>query len=360
MWDNPIPDVNSFSVDRVEQALKQKIETLTNFQDDPTRAVSIAFKKFDKNGSDKITLNEFVEAMKKMNFSGFEKEAVALFHRYDLDKSGTLDYKEFGGALFSRGDKILRATSVIGRIREALTHRAGGFLELRDMARQFQIMDKDKNGLLSKEELKIGLSNFLRVFNFEITRADFEKLFAAFDKNGDSNVSYDEFIRGLRGDMNERRVDLVKKCFELLDADKSGSITTAEIKEKFDVSQHPKVLRGEWTEAKAIEEFMKPWNKDGDDKIDWQEFVDYYQWISASIDSDDYFELMLRNAFHLSGGEGWSQNTTCRRVLVIHKDGRQTVEEIKNDLGISKTDIPKMIENLKSQGIDPVRIELYH
>ena len=47
------------------------------------------------------------------------------------------------------------------------------------------------------------------------------------------------------------------------------------------------------------------------------------------IDNDDYFELMVRNAWHLSGGEGWSENTSCRRVLVTHTDGRQTVEEIK-------------------------------
>lgn len=45
--------------------------------------------------------------------------------------------------------------------------------------------------------------------------------------------------------------------------------------------------------------------------------------ISASVDGDDYFELVIRNAWHISGGEGWSQNTTCKRVLVLHTDGSQ-------------------------------------
>lgn len=41
----------------------------------------------------------------------------------------------------------------------------------------------------------------------------------------------------------------------------------------------------------------------------------------------------MRNAWHISGGQGVCGNTTCRRVLVTHADGTQTVEEIPNDLG---------------------------
>jgi hypothetical protein len=67
--------------------------------------------------------------------------------------------------------------------------------------------------------------------------------------------------------------------------------------------------------------------KDG--KVTPAEFKKYYANLSSSIDEDDYFELMIRNAWHISGGEGWCENSSCRRVLVVHTDGRQTVEEIK-------------------------------
>ena len=41
-----------------------------------------------------------------------------------------------------------------------------------------------------------------------------------------------------------------------------------------------------------------------DNKVTTDEFIDYYKDVSASIDEDDYFELMIRNAWHLDGGSG--------------------------------------------------------
>ena len=75
------------------------------------------------------------------------------------------------------------------------------------------------------------------------------------------------------------------------------------------------------------------------------------------MDDDDYFELMIRNAWHISGGEGWCTNTTNRRVLVTHADGRQTVEEIKNDIGMKADDKAAMANNVKSQSISAAKIE---
>ena len=68
---------------------------------------------------------------------------------------------------------------------------------------------------------------------------------------------------------------------------------------------------------------------------------------------------MIRNAWHISGGEGACANTSCRRVLVYHTDGSQTVEEIKNDLGLKADDIKGMTERLKAQGVKNIeKIEL--
>ena len=37
---------------------------------------------------------------------------------------------------------------------------------------------------------------------------------------------------------------------------------------------------------------------------------------------------MMRNAWHISGGEGEAANSSNRRVLVIHSDGSEEVVEL--------------------------------
>jgi Ca2+-binding EF-hand superfamily protein len=46
-----------------------------------------------------------------------------------------------------------------------------------------------------------------------------------YDIDGDGNIGYEEFIRGLREPLNERRTNMVKKAFEQMDKDGSGKIT---------------------------------------------------------------------------------------------------------------------------------------
>mmetsp|Transcript_5995 Transcript_5995/g.5158 ORF Transcript_5995/g.5158 Transcript_5995/m.5158 type:complete len:120 (+) Transcript_5995:2-361(+) len=101
----------------------------------------------------------------------------------------------------------------------------------------------------------------------------------------------------------------------------------------YDASYHPDFQSGRKTQEEVLREFMQVWEthkKDGIVTI--EEFEDYYKDISASIDGDDYFELMIRNAWHIDGGEGQMENTTIKRVLKTNPDGTQEVVKVENDL----------------------------
>ena len=236
-------------------------------------------------------------------------------------------------------------------------------LKLRDMgsdgifglARKFKIMDDDGSGTLSQSEFNKAMAEC----RMELTAMQLKHLFRYFDRGDDGSISYDEFLVGIRGVLNRRRRRLVNLAFNVLDRDQSGVIDMDDIEAVYDVSRHPDVIARRRTKRDVLNEFISQMEvgADKDGKVTIDEFENYYANISASIDDDDYFELMIRNAWHISGGEGQCANTSNRRVLVTHADGRQTVEEIKDDIGMHGDDKKSMMRNLNNQGITATKLE---
>jgi calcyphosin len=109
-----------------------------------------------------------------------------------------------------------------------------------------------------------------------------------------------------------------------------------------------------------MKEFMKQWDRlDGDGMISIKEFEDYYKGVSSSIDDDDYFELMMRNAWRIPGGIGMAANTANKRVLVTNKDGSQRVVTVHNELGMKPGDRDAVRARLAQQGVNAENIELH-
>ena len=136
--------------------------------------------------------------------------------------------------------------------------------------------------------------------------------------------------------------------------------------------------------------------------------------VSSSIDNEDYFEVMIRNAWRMAGGEvvywrlcyavhplfpsscayrntptllfspllivscpspflrlyvsvymyrvalqGQAANTANRRVLVTDKNGNQSVQTIKDELGMKAKDMGDIKRRLGSQGVDTSHVEMY-
>ena len=239
-------------------------------------------------------------------------------------------------------------------LRESLKNR--GARGITGLGRKFRIADDDNSGSIEFAEFQKVIAEHALGW----TNAQVKLVFEHFDSDHSGSISFDEFIIAIRGHLNERRRNLVLQAFQILDADKSGIVELNDISAKYDASKHPDVIAGKRTVESVLSEFLDTFDtEEKDGKVTPSEFCKYYSNVSASIDDDDYFELMIRNAWHISGGEGWCANSSCRRVLVTHTDGRQTVEEIKNDLGIKADDKDAMIANLREQGItDITDIEL--
>jgi len=63
-----------------------------------------------------------------------------------------------------------------------------------------------------------------------VSDGDADRLFRIFDRDRSGKIDYDEFLRGVRGEMNEFRKTLAKKAFTIMDKDKSGVLNLDDIK----------------------------------------------------------------------------------------------------------------------------------
>jgi len=111
---------------------------------------------------------------------------------------------------------------------------------------------------------------------------------------------------------------LLKKAFNKLDKNGNGKIELDDLRGVYSARFHPDVKAGKKTEDEVLAEFLDNFEyhfsilndgKTKDRSIDLDEFYEYYNNISMSIDDDKYFELMMNSAWNLDGSrvtsKGW-------------------------------------------------------
>jgi len=238
-----------------EKTLKQKLSQKSNGQQSEEAVLLKAFKYFDLNNNGTVEPDEFAKAVEKIGIMIPTKQDLdSLYSIYDTDKSGVLEYREFaseifgrdvGGATPSRGKAT--GEDLLGKLRTKLASRgARGIIGL---AKQFRIMDDNHSMSL--------------------------------DKDG------------------------------------SGILDLDDIRQSYNAKHHPDVKAGKKTEDEILYEFLDTFeahhsdNKDDarDGRVSVDEWTEYYNNVSMSIDRDDYFELMMNNAWNLKGDKvtkkGW-------------------------------------------------------
>ena len=118
--------------------------------------------------------------------------------------------------------------------------------------------------------------------------------------------------------MSKRRKEVIAQAFRKLDKNGNGTIEIDDLKGVYNCKHHPKFLNGEMTEDQILAEFLDKFDtKDKDGIIQREEFELYYQSVSASIDDDAYFDLMMRTAWKLDESKFVKQKILCGNFLTI-------------------------------------------
>jgi len=185
----------------------------------------------------------------------------------------------------------LTAEGLIAKVLSVLRSRSKN--AIRNLKSAFRAMDEAGDFKLDKEDLKWGL----RDLGVEMDNEQFNILFGYFDKTGDGIVSLTEFISAVRGPMSEARVSVVMKAYDVLDKDGSGMVTVDDVLAAYNLASDPMVAEGVKSAEEAAKEFMSMWETTADGMVTKEEFVEYYNDLSAEIDSDEEFETILQAAW---------------------------------------------------------------
>ena len=137
--------------------------------------------------------------------------------------------------------------------------------EINNLKNFFTSFDKNKDGQISYEELRLGL---LQLKSNKISERDIYFLFQTLDVDKSGKIDYTEFIAATLQRSNYLRNDRLLEAFLNFDKDKNGKITKDELLI---------ALKGEKSQENLIRKFISDVDKNHDGKIDYNEFLNLMQ-----------------------------------------------------------------------------------
>ena len=134
--------------------------------------------------------------------------------------------------------------------------------EIQELTQIFSAFDTDNDGQISFDEFKQG---FFKFHSSHLNEQDINNIFKSIDVNKNFRIDYSEFIAATISDKKLVKKKQLLEAFRYLDKDNDGKITKEEIM---------KVLKAEETKEKEIEKYIKDVDINGDNAIDFKEFLE--------------------------------------------------------------------------------------
>jgi hypothetical protein len=137
--------------------------------------------------------------------------------------------------------------------------------------------------------------------------SDAERLFNVFDVSGDGQISFDEFLTALCGELSPIRRRLINEAYDKLDENGNGVLELDQVKNKFDASRHPDVISGLKSAEQARFGFLEMFssfhnasnNFSGEKSVTRTEFMEYHQFLNEQFERDIEFKNFLVGVWNM-------------------------------------------------------------
>ena len=182
-------------------------------------SVREAFRKFDTDGDSQISRQEVMQGASSCGLRLSSEEVDTLFILGDKDGNGQIDFSEFAQIM------IPTAPEKIAKLKKCFRNRS-------EVEAAFRRWDINKDGSISLDELKSGLKGSGILF----TEQEAETCFAVGDRNGDNEVSMEEFVELLSSSSSPSSGPIkkffnycVEQAFNNIDTNRDGSLSYEEL-----------------------------------------------------------------------------------------------------------------------------------
>ena len=256
------------------------------------------------------------QIIKNISLEGKPKTAKKFFEKnaeYQIPYGTNTESTDYSNLLHPKGDlngiKLNKNMDPISIFRRKVFSR--GPRSIMSLRRTFMLYDEDKSNQLTYAQF----DKFINDYRLSIEEEDKKKIFKLFNKNNSESIDYNELIKGLIGTMNLFRTRIVEKAFEKLDKEKKGKISFDTIINSYDPYKHPQVLNGQRNAEEVLGRFIDIFeyhfnllNQDKtDEDVTKEEFMEFYNYISASFFDDYEFENITTRVWGLSANENFGK-----------------------------------------------------
>lgn len=127
---------------------------------------------FDKDGNGVISMEEFRGVLQQLGQDPTDEELTFMMKSVDTDQNGVVDFDEF-----------------VTMMRSHLTDAGSKPTAEDELQEVFSVFDKDKDGYISFDELKLAMINL----GERLTTEELKAMMVAADKDGNELIDFDEF-----------------------------------------------------------------------------------------------------------------------------------------------------------------------